>query len=217
MRAIVDLLLPPRCVGCGQEGSVLCGPCRQPLERRLDEPAGVPVGLPSDLPDGLVQLEWCAAFSGPARTAIHALKYQGERRIGGPLGRLLAERWRRAAAGGDLLVPVPIHDARRRERGFNQAELLATEAGRALHLPVAPILERRERTAAQHALGRGDRARNVGSAFGVAPRFAGALAGRWPILIDDVTTTGATLGACAAALRDAGAAAVSALTVARER
>ena len=183
----------------------------------MDEPPGWPLGLPADLPEGVVQLEWCAAFTGPVRAAVHALKYDGERRLTEPLAASMAERWRRAGRGGDVLVPVPVHAARRRERGFDQAEDLAIACGRRLGLPVVPALERRERTAAQHALGRGARARNVGGAFAVRPALSDAVRDRWVILIDDVMTTGATLSACAAALREAGARAVSALTLARER
>src|SRR4051794_28654937 len=125
MRAVLDLLLPPRCPGCDTEGVVLCQRCATPLRRRMEEPAGVPIGLPSDLPDGVLQLEWCAAFTGPVRAAVHALKYGGERRLLEPLGSAMAERWRHATVGGDLLVPVPVHPSRRRERGFDQAEELA--------------------------------------------------------------------------------------------
>jgi ComF family protein len=214
--ALLDLLLPPRCPGCGVEGDVLCTGCRRVLERRLDEPPGTPIGLLAPLPEGIAQLEWCARFNGPARGALHALKYDGERRLAEPLGALMAARWRRAAAGGDALVPVPIHESRRRERGFDQAELLAVACGRRLGLPVRRSLERQERTAAQHALGRADRARNVGGAFSVRSGHEPTVRGRWLIVVDDVMTTGATLGACAAALREAGAAAVSALTFARE-
>jgi ComF family protein len=129
----------------------------------------------------------------------------------------MAARWRAAGRGGDLLVPVPVHAQRRRERGFDQAEDLARACGRALGLPVVAALERRERTAAQHALGRQQRALNVGGAFGLCEGAAGSVAGRWIVLIDDITTTGATLSGCAAALYATGALAVSALTVARER
>lgn len=169
------------------------------------------------LPRGLVQLEWCAAFSGPARAALHAFKYDGERRLAEPLGLLLARRWSRAAVGGEILVPVPIHPERRRERGFDQAELLARVAGRHLRLPVTTALMRTERTTAQHALGRAERARNVAGAFAVRSGLSERLRSRWLILIDDVATTGATLSGCAAALHAAGALAVSALTLARER
>ena len=182
----------------------------------MDEPAGVPIGLPADLPDGVLQLEWCAAFSGPVRAAVHALKYGGERRLVDPLAALMADRWRRASRGGDLLVPVPVHAARRRERGFDQAEELARVVGRILSIEVASCLARQQRTTAQHSLGRSERARNVGHAFAMAPRAA-SVAGRWVVLIDDVMTTGATLRGCAAVLREAGARGVSALTLARER
>ncbi len=195
----------------------LCEPCGRPLHRRLAEPPGVPVGLGAPLPPRLVQQEWCAAFTGPVRAAIHALKYRGERRLAEPLGAALAARWERAGRGGDLLVPVPVHASRRRERGFDQAEDLARVCGRRLGLPVAATLERRHRTTAQHSLGRGERARNLGGAFTARSASAGGMHGRWVILVDDVSTTGATLSECAAALLEGGARAVSALTVARER
>ena len=84
----------------------------RPLRRRLYEPAGRPLGLPAAMPAGLVQVEWCATFSGPVRTAIHALKYRGERRLVEPLAAALAERWQRAGAGGDLLTWAPVHPSR---------------------------------------------------------------------------------------------------------
>jgi len=169
------------------------------------------------MPSGLVQLEWCASYGGPARACLHALKYDGERRLAAPLGRLMARRWREVALGGELLVPVPVNEARRRDRGFDKAELLANAAGAALGLRVVPALRRAARTAAQHALGRGARATNVGHAFAVDRRLQPAVAGKWLVLIDDVVTTGATVGACADALYAAGAKAVSALSLARER
>jgi competence protein ComFC len=218
MRAVLDLFIPPVCPGCGREGELMCGRCRQPLSRRLDEPAGVPIGLPVDLPPGILQLEWCAAFTGPVRAALHALKYSGERRLAQLLASSMADRWRRAGCGADLLMPVPVHAGRRRERGFDQAEDLALACGRLLRLPVRAALVRRERTAAQHSLGRRERAENVGHAFAIRdPGAAAVVHGRWILLIDDITTTGATLSGCAAALEGAGALAVSALTVARER
>ena len=216
MAVLVDLLLPPRCPGCGIDGALLCPRCRHVLERRIEEPPGTPIGLDAPLPDGIGQLEWCARFNGPARAALHALKYDGERRLAAPLGELMAARWLRAGAGGEYLVPVPVHRSRRRERGFDQAELLAEACARHLGRPVWRALERHERTAAQHALGRTDRARNVGGAFAVRPGWSAALEGRWLVLVDDLMTTGATLSACAAALLAAGATAVSALTFARE-
>lgn len=217
MSALLDLLLPPACPGCGREGAPICSTCLAPLRRRLLEPAGVPVGLPFELPGGLVQLEWCSAFSGPARAALHALKYDGERRLAPVLGSLLAERWRQAGVRADLVCFVPVHEARRRERGFDQAELLARAAATCLSLPCLPLLRRRASTSAQHALGRGARAANVGGVFEVPATAGSVIADRWILLIDDVVTTGATLAACATGLLDAGAEAVAGLTVARER
>jgi predicted amidophosphoribosyltransferase len=89
--------------------------------------------------------------------------------------------------------------------------------GQRSRLPVVAALERREETAAQHRLGRSERARNVGGAFTVRAGWGAAVRGRWVVLIDDVSTTGATLSGCAISLRSAGALAVSALTLARER
>jgi ComF family protein len=212
----LDTLLPPLCAGCGVEGAFLCRRCAAPLSARLDAPPGLPLGLPGDLPGPLLQLEWCAPFTGTVRAAIHALKYDGARALAQPLGTAAAARWRAAGRGGEALVPVPVHGERLRARGYDQAVLLAVAAGAALGLPVVPALARSSATAAQHALGRAARARNVGSRFDVAPAYEGRLAGRWLVLMDDVVTTGATLAACAGALLDAGAAAVSALTVARE-
>lgn len=177
----------------------------------------MPVGLVAPLPRGIVQLEWCATFGGPVRDALHALKYRGERRLGPVLGRAMAERWRRVGRGGDVLVPVPVHPARRRERGFDQAEDLAAAVAAELGLPWAAVLERRARTIAQHSLGRAERAANLGGAFGVREDRRDRIEGRWVVLVDDVTTTGASLAECAEALRAAGALAVSGLTVARDR
>jgi len=217
MASLLDLLLPPRCPGCGVEGAAPCAPCSRQLGRRLGEPAGVPIGLAAGLPAGLVQLEWCSAFSGPARACLHALKYDGERRLVWPLAALMAARWRQVAIGGQVLVPVPVHAQRRRERGFDQAELLAREVARQLGLPALAALQRSARTVAQHALGRQARAGNVGRAFAVREQHTAAVRGRWIVVVDDVVTTGATMSACAQALRSAGAVAVSGLALARER
>jgi ComF family protein len=217
MQRFIDMLLPPTCPACATEGRAPCAKCELLIGRRLAEPVGAPIGLPTAMPAGIVQLEWCASFGGPARACLHALKYDGERRLAAPLGRLMARRWRAVGIDGDVLVPVPVHAARRRERGFDQAELLAQEAGRVLGLPVVAALRRAARTTAQHALGRGARAGNVGQAFAVDPAQRPAIVGRWPILVDDVVTTGATISACAEALYGAGARAVSGLSLARER
>ena len=217
MRVILDLLLPPRCPGCGLEGAVICDDCQRPLRRRMAEPPGVPLGLPAVMPEHVIQLEWCASFSGPVRAAIHALKYRAERRLAEPLATALADRWRRVGIGTEIVTWVPVHEARRRERGFDQAEALAVAMASLLGLPVMACLERRQRTHAQHALGQAERADNVAGAFGVRDSARAGVAGSWLLLVDDTMTTGATLSGCAGALMSARARAVSAITVARDR
>jgi ComF family protein len=162
-------------------------------------------------------LEWCAPFAGVVRSALHALKYAGEQRLAVPLGEALAARWRRAGAMGSLVVPVPVHASRRRERGYDQAELLARVAADRLGLPMNAALERTRATTPQYRLDRQRRAVNVADAFEVRPGAASAVADQTVVLVDDVVTTGATLSASAAALLRAGAVAVAAVTVARER
>ncbi len=220
---LLDLALPSACPGCGREGEPVCADCAPGLAVRHDRPAGVSIGLPAELPAPLVQLEWSAPFNGTVRAALHALKYGGDRRLAVPLGTAAAARWRRAGVGGDLVVPVPVHPSRERERGFDQAVLLAAVVAGQLGLPMRPVLERRRRTVAQFGLDRAGRGVNVAGAFGLRgasaddPGAPSPIRDRWVILVDDVTTTGATLAACATALMAEGALAVSGLTVARER
>lgn len=214
----LDLAFPALCVGCGLEGDPLCVRCLPALDARLALPAGTHLGLPGDLPPDVLQLDWCAPFADTVRDALHHLKYAGERRLAEPLGAAIARRWSAVGAGGDLLVPVPVHRDRAAHRGYDQATLLAVSAARHLRLPMVEALERWQATTAQYELDRRSRASNVAGAFRVrGPVEATRVRGRWVVLIDDVMTTGATLSACAAALRDAGALAVSAVTVARER
>lgn len=216
----LDVALPAECVGCGREGPPLCTACVRALDRRLEAPAGVPIGLPGDLPAPLLQLDWCAPFSGTVRAALHAIKYGGEQRLAEPLGAAIARRWARVGVGADLVAHVPVHAARARTRGYDQAELIARAAARHLGFPYAPLLARERATIAQFDLDRSDRAANVAGAFAVRPPGSAKAtdpAGRWVLLVDDVVTTGATLAACAEALEHAGALGTSAITVARER
>ena len=214
---LLDLALPPVCAGCGREGHAICPACLPGVGSRVTLPAGTPLGLAEGPPDPLLQLEWCSPFTATTRRALHALKYDGERRLAGPLGEVVAARWQRAGAGGEVLVNVPVHDGRRRERGYDQAALIAQAAAEALGLPFVPALGRTRATTAQYRLDRRHRASNVRDAFAVRPGFGAQVDGRWVVLVDDVVTTGATLCEGARALLAAGAIAVSAITVARER
>jgi ComF family protein len=150
------------------------------------------------------------------REALHAFKFGGRRALAAPLADLIAETDPASLPGGapDLLVPVPLSRAREQERGFNQAALLARRVGRAWDVPVHPgALVRSVDTRAQTELSGRERRHNVRGAFRVErPR---AVAGRHIIIVDDILTTGSTAGACALALRRAGAVTVGVVTVAR--
>jgi ComF family protein len=213
----LDAALPANCVGCGAEGPPICARCLPALDARLTSPAGTAIGLPGDVPEPLLQLEWCAPFHGVVRDALHAIKYQGEQRLAEPLGRAIARRWTAVGVGAELVMNVPVHRDRERQRGYDQARLIASHAADHLGLPFVPALFRARSTIAQFDLDRRDRAKNVRDAFAVDPRATEGVIGRWILLVDDVVTTGATLAACAAAIEAAGALGVSAITVARER
>jgi ComF family protein len=159
-----------------------------------------------------------AYLEGTLRDAIYGLKYDYIRELALPLGDLLAECYQVAPLPADVLLPVPLHRRRRRERGYNQSVLLARRLGSIVQVPVrTDLLCRHRYTRSQTRLNAQQRSQNVNGAFSCAdqPETNRAIAGKNLLLIDDVTTTGATLRACARVLRDQGARSVWALTVAR--
>jgi ComF family protein len=154
------------------------------------------------------------AYDGALRAIVHALKYEGRRSLAKPLAGLMRIRGADILAGADCVVPVPLHPSRRRERGFNQAADLARHLG----VPVRRLLRRQRATATQASLPAARRHRNVHGAFAVAPSWQGpqsGLEGAIVVLVDDVSTTGATLDACARVLKAAGVWEVRAITAAR--
>lgn len=162
------------------------------------------------------QVRAAAVHTGVMREAIHALKYNGVTALAAPLARYLTAAWQAPAWDAmrtrvDLVVPVPLHAERLQERGYNQAALLAQSFCRQNHLVFAPAtLMRRRATQSQVGLDAAARAVNVAGAFSAPTRLDGAVV----LLVDDVYTTGATLGACTRAALDAGAQTVVALTLA---
>jgi ComF family protein len=192
----------PRCDRCGiptPPPRVLCGAC-----------VGRPPAYDTARALGLYLAE--AGTLNPLAAAVRALKYRGCRPMGTTLGDALAVHYPFAADA--LVVPVPLHPARLRERGYNQAVLLARALARRRRLDVDPrALARTRPTPVQAGLTAAARRANLRAAFAVRP--TARLARRTVVLVDDVLTTGATADACAAALRAAGAARVDVYTVGR--
>jgi ComF family protein len=154
-------------------------------------------------------------FGGLVRQAIHDLKYRGVAGRAPILAQLVAEAVVRRPLDVDVLVPVPLAAGRRRQRGFNQAELIARGVGERLGWELRPgCLVRTRETPQQMRLTGAERRANVAGAF-ACPEPA-AVAGRRVAVLDDVMTTGSTMGACAEALKAAGARRVYGIVVARE-
>lgn len=148
------------------------------------------------------------AYEGSLRDIVHALKYDRRPSLARHLARRMQGAGAEVLSGAHIVVPVPLHPSRQRARGFNQARQLAKHLG----LPVADVLVRTRKTASQADLPASKRRANVRGAFVVR---GANLDGLTVVLVDDVSTTGATLNACAAALLDAGAKEVRALTAAK--
>jgi ComF family protein len=155
-------------------------------------------------------------MEGTIREAVHRLKYNNLRAIAPVLGGLLADFLGSQPVPGQVLVPVPLHRRRERQRGYNQAHLLAKEAGNRLGVPVVPqILSRLSNTPPQaKSPGAQERRANVLGSFRCLNPLS--VKGVEVVLVDDVCTTGATLEACAVALKEAGAASVWGVALARE-
>ncbi len=215
-RGLLDVLYPPRCLNCGARPESpqlpLCPQCLQSLERapdmgvaaRLDR---LPVG---DGVFGRAMALWVFDKEGPLQAVQHALKYNNRPRYGLPLGRLMGEAFSEEHPSPDGVVPVPLHQTRRLERGYNQSLMLAEGAADALDCPCRPdLLTRPHPTRSQTGLSREERWRNVRDSFAADPDCAG---GRW-LLVDDVLTTGSTAVAAGQTLADAGADALFLMTL----
>jgi ComF family protein len=231
LQRLLDLIFPPRCAVCGHAGEVVCAACRaKMLPPAMPRCEHCGLTLPAAAPlcpacaDGvgpmrLACLRAATEYAGPAREAILALKYRQQRAVAAPLAHLLAQAVAREGIGADLIAPVPLHSSRRRERGFDQAELLARDLARELRVPLrADLLRRIRATRIQRSLSAAERGANVAGAFALAGgNAAEVLRGKRVLLVDDVATTGATLDAAAAALHSGDPASIIGLVVARPR
>jgi ComF family protein len=160
-------------------------------------------------PSAIASARAVGSYEGSLRAILHAFKSGRRQSLAGPLGVLMAHAAGALLDDVDVVVPVPLHWRRRRRRGFNQAEALARRLGK----PWQDALKRTRSTPSQTDLPAAQRHRNVRDAF--ALRRRADVNGRLVLIVDDVSTTGATLAACARVLRSAGAREVRALTVAR--
>lgn len=228
----IEQIFPARCVGCQKYGSdALCSACAQ-----LPEPVSATICLSCGRPEKQ-QISSCytcrefeqsfggaslafsrsaTLFTSPIREAVHGLKYENRTELAAPLAKYLFAAfrgypWTDLYSLIDAVVPVPLHAARLAERGYNQAELLADHFCRYAAIPCVPnLLQRSQNTESQVGKNIAARQQNVDDAFRATTPMPGLVL----LLIDDVYTTGATLRACAAELKTAGASQVYGLTLA---
>jgi competence protein ComFC len=202
--AALNLLYPPQCIGCDRRiGSLFCNDCQSRL---------TPVAAVQDPNSPLEARQSTAVFDGTIRKAIHELKYSRQRGFAEVLGKRLVNALCDLGWPVTALTAVPLHENRIKERGFNQAALLADYVAMELSIPFHANMVRRVRdTRQQVGLNARERQSNVNGAFEADQTI---VRGQKVVIIDDVYTTGATLRACASALREAGAIQVWALTVA---
>jgi ComF family protein len=223
-RIALDLLFPQWCIGCGREGDYICNSCRRSLTHilppvcpRCGKPQSDGMLCPAcdDENPGIDGIRSPFLFNGVIRQAVHELKYRNLRALAIPMAGLLYDYILDNPVPGEVLVPVPLHRKRLRERGYNQSALLAKQLGKLTGMPVVDdCLIRKLHTSPQARTANIDeRRQNVIDAFSCAN---GKLQGKKVILIDDVTTSGTTLNACAETLKKSGAVAVWGLVMAIE-
>ncbi|WEK04655.1 MAG: ComF family protein [Candidatus Devosia phytovorans] len=229
---LLDLAYPPVCLNCEAPIATadgLCGPCFTRL-RPITAPLCPIMGLPFEISLGPGALSAEALADPPpfgraraaviynevARTLVSRLKYGDRPELARFCARLMAGAGHELWAGEPVLVPVPLHPARQRERRYNQSAELAQALGRLTRLRVDPLLVRRIRKTRQQVGLSGDgRQRNVAGAFAVHPGMLARIKGRRVVVVDDVYTTGATTKAVTRALRKAGVESIDVMTFAR--
>jgi ComF family protein len=223
-RGLIDFVYPPICSACENRtnGSApLCRNClkalRSSLAIELQSGKSDFTFLSGPLHFDGVYTGW--NFSPELESLVHRVKYQGMKKLGRFLGKMTGRAFQSglspAGSGtGGIMVPVPLHKVRLRERGYNQSEWIAKGMGEGMGISVSSsILYRKKQTKTQTKLSAPEREKNVRDAFGAAGPEA--VKGKTVFLVDDVITTGATLNACARCLKQAGAARVVGLALAR--
>ena len=223
-QTLFDLLYPPRCIYCDASQEWLCSICQDKIPLILADicqQCGTPINTsvpcnqcrrhPLYHVDGIRVMAYYE--DSPLRSAIHTFKYNNQKVLAATLAEMLAQTYSRYALEADVIVPVPLHRSRFKERGYNQSELLARQLATILTLPVnTSTLKRARKTQIQMSLGADERKKNVSGAFVCQDK---SLANQNVLLIDDVCTTGSTLDACAASLKQTKVASVWGLTLAK--
>jgi ComF family protein len=208
LRTGIQLVFPPRCAGCGRVDEFWCARCQADIDL-------IPLDTPIKRHPPLTAVAFTGYHMGKLQEAQWALKYENMPEIAAPLGRRLAKRFAMMNWTIDIILPVPMHTSRLRERGYNQAQLLGEHAAQQLAIPcVTEAVHRIRQTQSQVTLNAQERIANMQDAFQANPQL---VSGQTILLIDDVYTTGATLAACAQAALDAGASAVYGLAVTSPR
>jgi ComF family protein len=233
LRDVLELLLPSRCLGCddriplGASAEPVCAACHAQMREppwprcpRCHFPSGTGRTSTSCLacaewPEALAAARSAVILEHPAERLVHALKYEGWRELAPVMARRMLDLEPPPDAGRRVVVPIPTTAQRRRQRGYNQAALIATAYAERRGLELVEALERTAGGGSQVSLTPAERRSNVRGAFGAVPSALGRIRGRHVTLVDDVLTTGATAGEAAQALERAGAAGVSLFTFAR--
>jgi len=221
---VTDFIFPRACIGCGRVGDFICRTCSKKMSRILPplclrcgrpESSGVYCAECWGQKSSIDAVRSVFVFDGIVRQAIHELKYRNVQAVSGCLAGFMSDYFRENSMSGDILVPVPLHDRRLRERGYNQSQLLAAELSPQISVAVNPGLIKRVRNTGPQARSASvhERKSNMEN---TSTCTSGEPAGRDVIVIDDVCTSGATLESCAFALKSAGANRVLGFTLARE-
>lgn len=222
----LDLFFPRRCVNCNRVGSLLCTQCQSKINRVVPpiceycgrggiDPTARRCSSCEERPLSIESIRAVGYHEGPLREAVHALKYNHLSGLAFPLGALVAQWMRENSWTADAAIPVPLYPDRERERGYNQAVLIARAASMESGIVLLESgLVRVRPTRDQVGLDRASRRRNMEGAFQANDM---TIRGKTIVVIDDVTTTGATLESCAIALYNSGAKRVRGLTVSRPR
>ncbi len=222
MWSAIDWVYPPYCGGCGQFGDRWCKTCKNSTEKLPDEicpicgnpnPANMICARCAEEPPAFVQMRSAVVFKGAVRNAIHRLKYDHDMGLGESLSVHLISLAKDLNWPLDCVCSVPISNAHLTERGYNQSNLLARPLALALQIPfLSQALKRKRETRSQVGLSAKERDINVRDAFWAN---ANLVKNKTVVVVDDVTTTGSTIRACASALHEAGALSVYGLTLAR--